>query len=635
MKRKVSAIVWWASLVGILVASLLGYWLRERFDWLPNVEAQVVRSLLVGMIQTHVGIWAIAVSFSLLYVQISADVYSPGVARLLVRHRAFRRMTRDYVLILVLDSMMALFVTPKPEFLPLLAGTIGVTAFIYGLAVMVTYIGEVVHYITPDTIIGELRGQISYERIQEEALEKTLSRQGPSGWESQWEGPTIRMPTKVAAQSRVGDEVRILIDIAKRMVRRSDHVAVKAAIDGIVGLKYGNKRLPRPSRLGPNATREEIAAEIEEKELTMGAVLAYLAGALMEVWTTAIQSRDRQTAGMLISAMGKILPSDILYNFVARTNVLQVAIYDQMFQDTGRLDWLDLRLRVIRLLTARLGSISHDNPMKNPNAWSVYSLLERMGRDLLGEERYDFSGELEIFKGFSILGQYGAAVGDDAIVGEVLRYLPDRAQRGCSETWRRQTYMAEGPMAELVQKMGSRWIRGTRLRKDHVSGKPFLFLLDQGTEQVVVAYNQAIDAASEPYPSHANFRYLDALEEIAIACIEAEQWHWFDATLRRMNRLVMDPKLTPDYAAACFAEVLEAAVKMAEPRAIEVWVGAMSQFLDRNSDVKSEYGFARVLSQARKAQDSGVVAPGSELEARLTSLIERLAKTQAEREGGK
>jgi len=629
VKRKISDLVWRTFLRSVLFAIVLGILLWVRFNWLPNVQVDTVRSLLVSIVQSQASIWAIAVSFSLLYVQISVDAYSLRAARLLVQNTAFVQMTRDYVLSLSINSLMALFVTPQPSLLPLLFGVVGVMLFINGLAVMVKYISYVVHYVTPDAIIHELRARINTEQIQQEALEITLEKQVGGRWVTDPGQITVRMPTEVEAQSPASEELRILIDLAKRMVRRWDHIAVKAAIDAIVGSAgYWRQYMP----LLPNATAEEIENK-QAADLAAGAVLAYLAGALMEIWTTAIQSEDPITAAMIVTAMRKVLGSNVLDDFVACTNVLEGTVYDRMFEDTNRLGWMDVRRRVISLLTGRLSRSSYEELASGPvkehrNASEVLYLLTRMGRVLLEVDKSDLAdasveSEWDIFRAISVLGVYGAAVGNPSMVSGVSSYLCDLAECYRAKPWWHSIGYKQSQMPKLVGEMGRLWVRS-----DPETGRvdrTFRELLE-GAEQVVAAFNERWKES--PFSSPANSCYLDALEWIARACVSAEQWPRLQATLSCINRLVTGGDDLPSYATFGFERIIREAIRLAKHGAIDLWAKAVAEFLDCNGSLMSSYDYARLMQGTAEARESALVEGHSELGVRLAGLAGRLTEMQ-------
>lgn len=96
------------------------------YYWTPDISSQDVQSFLLTLVQTLAGILAIAVSFSLLYVQISVDSYSLRASSLLVQQIEFKALIRNYVLLLLFLSFMSLFVTDHPQWLPPLFGGLGV-----------------------------------------------------------------------------------------------------------------------------------------------------------------------------------------------------------------------------------------------------------------------------------------------------------------------------------------------------------------------------------------------------------------------------------------------------------------------------------------------------------------------------
>jgi hypothetical protein len=628
VRHKAFAIACFSALMGILVAGALGYYLWHQHNWVPSVDLTHVQSLLVSIVQTQAGILAIALSFSLLYVQISVDAYSLRAAGLLVRQSTFKRMTGYYVLSLVLNGMLALFVGSEPEFLPLLAGAIGAALFVCGLTVLVAYIADMADCITPEAIIREVRRHLHHERIKGEALERAFAGEAPKHWGEDLEDFSITMI--LTSQAHVSDDLQVLIDIGKRMVSRPDHLAVGAVINGIVDLQHGDL-LPQPLPLG--STAEERAARIREGRIARLAVLVYLADALVGIWMTAIRFQDQGTARRLVSAMGELLGHDVLLNFVARTNVLRAAVYELMFRDTSKLEWSYVRRRVIHLLTDRLyGIVNYHWKEPHPNAWGVYELLERIGYDLLREESLDEFGELEVFKGICEFGRYSAAVGDGAMVSEIGFYLKERASRQA---------LNFQDMARLVERMGSSWVRGSPLVK--YRDKPFWFLLTQGVVPVVVAYNEQRSGEPGSLPSGANYHYLDALEGIAVACIDSERWYCLEETLEQMNRLVREPEFTPGYAAFCLGEVLKSAVERAESKAIGIWAEAVaSRFPGLYFHAKSERArteleraSSSLLGAVDKARASKAVASDPELEGKLTELAERLEQVHAEHRSGK
>lgn len=611
---------------GIVIACVCGFCLWYGYYWWPDIQIDVVRSLVVGIIQTQAGVWAIAVSFSLLYVQISVEAYSLRAAHLLLEHKAFQRMTGYYVMSLVLNGLMALLVTEQPRFLPAAVGLAAVALFVYGMAVLVTYITSVVNYITPETIIETLRQRMDREQIEKAALKTTISKDVVGS-------VTIRVPTRPIGPSSVGeDHMRVLVDIAKRMASRSDHVAVKAAIDGIVNLNPTDslamslEEWYERQAMYEN-TEEEIAGKqdkLREKalkaELTEAAMLAYRSAALMEIWTAGTQSRDQVTAGLVVDAVSGILGSDILRNSVGHTNVLRAVVSNQMFEDTSHHRWFDLREQVIHLLTDGLERIKHGDPsVRNRNVSSVTALIAEMGRRLLDDEDRADPAELAIFRAIRVLGRYGAKSGDEHIVQTVCRYLHRRAVNVRFPSWRGAVHQSR-EMADLVQEMGCLWVDRKPVER-HVD-RTFYELINRASVEIVRAFNEVEDPRS--YPSGANYNYLDALSVLAQACIAAEQWARAEFALRQMNELVTDSEETPRYAAACLMRLLPASIGDVPADAIGLWVGAVHRLLDKNGGTAAEYARGHWVEQARQARDTTAVSSSPRIEASVDDLIERL-----------
>lgn len=613
-RKNLLHIILLALFVGVLAVELAVYWLWSYYKWMPDIQASSVQFLLIGIIQTQAGILAIAVSFSLLYVQISVEAYSLRAAQLLIYFSSFQRIVAYYVSALVINSLLALFITPNPAFLPWFAGMIGVTLFVYGLVVLVIYIADVAYYITPEAIVQALRKQIDPEHVRQEALKLSLQKSWKEK-EKQGQEILISMPIGIAEQSRIGDELRVMIDVAKRMVRQSDHVAVKAVIDGIVCIQE-SYCIPEPVSLD----RKIAVDQLRRAELANGALLAYLSGILMEIWSAAIQSIDMVTANMLVRAMDKLLKYGALDNSVACTNVLQVAVHDQMFQDTTRLGWLELRQRVICLITDKLSDIAHkDYRGKHPNAWKVFELLEGMGRTLLKEDRKDVSQI--VFRGIAIFGEYGATTGEDAIIDNVGRFLRDLAQQG---------HVAPRSMADLVSKMGVCWVQGASLGE--FRSKPFWYLLKEGVQQAVYLYNQTMAQSHDSYYVPANSSYLDALEEIAKTCVEAQRWDELKYTLEITNSLITDQEHTPSYAAFCLSNVLDVVAKIPQSPGVDVCIGAINEFLDRIVATKSKCDdITRLLSTLQRMLNSEILTD-SKLKTKLVRLVERVKQVEFEKQ---
>jgi hypothetical protein len=204
---------------GVALICLIGWFLWLYFRWEPSVDLSAIQPFLIGVIQIQAGILAIAISFSLLYLQVSVEAYSLRASKLLVTHKSFQRMIRDYLFILVINCSLAIFAIGQPWFIPILAAILGAGLFIASLFVLIKFIRDVAEFITPETMIQEIFRRYPIQKIHAEGFDKLLPKDLYKVTDpKKLEEMRITIPSISGAPDQFGDGMNMLIDISRRMI---------------------------------------------------------------------------------------------------------------------------------------------------------------------------------------------------------------------------------------------------------------------------------------------------------------------------------------------------------------------------------------------------------------------------------
>lgn len=361
-QKPLSSSVFRYFLQGLVLALPLGlasWWL---YRWELSISPDAVQSMLFTFIQTTGGILAIAVSFSLLYVQVSVGSYSLRAAGLLIRQKPFQQLIRDYVFALGLFTSLSLIADPMAALMPALPAALGIFAFGYSLFGLVKYIESMVTFMKPEATIHSLLEDSGFEYTYANAVDLLKGQ----SWRDEASGriihETIHVPTSVLEFSQYGSIHRILIDFARRMIDQSDHVAVKAVINAIKGAQRwpgGGFALigilpVTEEKLTSAFSATQIEGSLLDAKIVEGAVIAYLSGALAEIWTYAFNAGDTIAAAYVMSVFKHLIRNDfgaaILRQGLFHTDFLESVLTNLVVAKAMGAEWRDLRHEALRIL---------------------------------------------------------------------------------------------------------------------------------------------------------------------------------------------------------------------------------------------------------------------------------------------
>lgn len=498
-----------------------------------RIEPENIRAILLTLIQTQAGILAIAVSFSLLFVQVSVEAYSLRASRLLIQHPPFIELVKVYIFSLVVLSLLILSLQEDIQPLPLFFGIAGFCLFFYGLYFLVIYIADVTHFITPEAIVNFLSQKFTRAKIEQEAQKLidrrkrenesyrarnvaemqdvdlyNQSRNHRFGIDS-YSG-LIQVPMGITVRSNVDEDFRVLIDFTKRMIISGDHVAVKAGIDRIPSFQIGYSYW-HLTDLG----EEQKLAEYQRIHELEAAQIAFLCGALMELWTTAFRIKDILVADLLIREISSLVGNQILEQRVLNSNLLEVVVRDKLFFDATNLEWFQLRNQIIKIITENLGVIDQSNyQYRHHGAQRVVNILINMAVFVFDEEQFSQSADYHLFKGISMIARYGATAGEGGVIGDVSRYLGRRANKLKQVDKDELSFTHRNEMVELIRDMRSRLIE--KATEGKFDFKDLWYISSYSVPNLESQYDDL-----KPWTLE------DDLIDVAMECINRGKWDTF------------------------------------------------------------------------------------------------------------
>ena len=541
----------------------------------------------MGIIQLQAVLLAVTVSFSLLYLQISAQAYSRQATRLLITQPAFIRMIGDFVFVLVVNSLLALMVSPQPVFFPALAGVFGILLFLYSLVRLADYMRAIAEFITPEAIARETLRTYTPGRLEREAVEQLLPVGAEDAQALEEIGRMeICVPTTGAA-FQFGEKMELLIEMGSKMVVQANYTGLQRVLMAVVGdlglqkwlsaaagASRPNQRLSlaRASRdLPAGAARQP---ESWQETLRSGARLAYLAGGLNQIWMMCVAKQDPLAAALILSAYNDLLKDQLLAPPLYQTDLLQRVVRDVLLVDTAQPGWQQMQPQVLALISQNLNLSSSEDLeagregmedqalLQNPLPFIrlLYARLEEMTQRLLDQPNRSERAFQEVFSALDKTVLYGARVGE-AYVSDFAVF----ASRSLSEI----TEISARQMAELVGqacKLGVRTAAGSAN-----DDRRFEYLLEFGVRRYVSLHWRTLkDAGRDWQIGNVFIPFQDALKAIAIECLHRQNWKYFSQTLGTLVALENENQAYLFHAMACLRAILACSVQRSQGEAIRL-----------------------------------------------------------------
>lgn len=354
--------LFWASLV-----ICAGFWALWYYfpTWQPAVSAAAAQSFLIGIVQVQAGIFAIAASFSVLYLQVSLEAYSLRASDLFLKNEDFPILVRDFIFTLVINSALALWVSDVPEFFPILFSLSGSSFFVASLVILLRYTRQVAESVSPEKIVAEMLTDAPYSKLSAESTEFLT----PPPGNLYKPDLKIEVPGLFGASTQLGPSMKMLVDIARRMIDQFDHAVLNQILNGITAQnsQFSFRTPPEPVtendilvyrrnthpeyRRSP-LTNEQIQENIraEKKTLREAAYLAYLIGAFLQMLPAAIRANNKPAAKIILAAIGKVLNGRLFTDSFHKTNILNTVLRDHLLSNLELEGWLDLKLDAIKMV---------------------------------------------------------------------------------------------------------------------------------------------------------------------------------------------------------------------------------------------------------------------------------------------
>jgi hypothetical protein len=578
---------------GIAVVIFLFYLFWHYLGWTPSfaMDQAFAQSLVVGIIQIQAGILAIAISFSILYLQVSVEAYSLRASRLLMRHRAFRQMVRDYVFLLSINGLLALFVTDIPPYFPLIIGLVAIGLLLGGIIALLRYIGSIAIFITPEELVKEISRDFTAEVIYKEAMQE-LYPKDINSYTKLFELQTrmITFPTL----DQLGDGIKLFVDIARKMIVQGDHMVLRFIVARISGLgRYFRNVLP-PLRdvyvhfdesSGSVVIEEDTPSQEErqkeelsqERQILQNSVyLSYILGGLLHIWDIAVRGNDKASAQTVVTEMGKLLEGQFLYAVVHRTDVLNSAVFNILIRETSKPTWIDMRPSVINMVSNGL-----DLPSKTDLEFRNYHVSSRMDENIYARKVYTFFENVlyflskesprdsqsigTAFDGMEKIVIYGASSGS-AMIGDFSWFLGS-----CLDIL---TEINTRWLCGVLEQVGVCWLQAASDGVEvYVKGYPTLFTY--GIDRFIAGrFAQLKEEQSTETIESFMIPFYDMLEKLSIECVKRKQYESLELTLDAMydHNLVVFALPDPWYPIACITKSLETAAKEYDKEAVEVWL---------------------------------------------------------------
>ncbi len=515
--------------------------------------------------------------------------------------------------ILVINSVLAIFATKEPWFIPVLAALIGIGLFLSSIFVLLTYIRDIADFITPESMIDEIFNKFPIQTLRAEAREKLLPKSIHDVTDFE-KLAKIRIvtPSISGIPEQFGDGMRILIDISRRMIQQADHSVVQKILDRLTNYSYNYmdsyQSLFYDTRdLGANEpdnnhnyefdedfVRNELTAygveadpvptlhlsfdddkveqkitEINElrKNLDEAAFLAYIAGGLLQIWSACVWSDNKLTALGVINAYKRLFDGKIFEDEIYLTDLLKTVFTQKIFTDTSRPGWQQLRPAVIDIFSDNydfdyrkkrypVGGIEFRKATAN-----FYDFYHELLKKLVAENPVDTVSLQIVMEGIDRLMVYAASVGS-ATIGDfsfmLWFYLPKRVE------------IDHRSIANTIQRVGKLWT--TAAKSKDVYSKAYSKLMS-GLRSF---FNQRLmalkDLESEELLSGYANPFLDSLEFVTVECVKTNQPRILAETLTEMYQIGFYLFPEPWYAIACIDVCLGEAVKKKNITLVTTWL---------------------------------------------------------------
>jgi len=342
-----------------------------------RIDCEDTQGLIIGVIQTLVGALSIAISFSLLFIQVSLGSYSLRSSRIIFEKPFFKILVAISVFGISLLSAIYLLVEDTSDLLPALFAFLTIFIFICLIFLFIFYLISTVFFLTPEDII---KSQLRYRTKKDICLEGINTIQSIFYEERYLK--FIEFPSLYFSES-----MRLLLDFAKKMISTNDHIALAYTVRVILGFE-GAKSVPDylfDSKLTifpitDNYIKEEKIniGELSVTDIEMG-IFYNLSTALTYIWDLVIQSNDKISARFIVNAFSDLIrtPSGRIRKSTIDKVLLHNFYFERLLKDTSSSHWADLHDYVLSvlLIPIQIEYVEIRNQFKKSNIGNSYLLM--------------------------------------------------------------------------------------------------------------------------------------------------------------------------------------------------------------------------------------------------------------------
>ena len=600
------------------------------YYWTPDISSQDVQSFLLTLVQTLAGILAIAVSFSLLYVQISVDSYSLRASSLLVQQIEFKALIRNYVLLLLFLSFMSLFVTDHPQWLPPLFGGLGVISLFSALFSLTRYVEAIANFITPESIINHIVEQIDRDSIRRHAFQILAGNSYRDFHTGKIVYESIRILRFPFNLMHYHDTQRLLVDITRRMIRNSDHIVTRLTMNALMGERVfysqSKKQLIYSSELlyfniEDVFTEREILRDGITKELLDSAIIAYHAGMLTEIWSIALIANDQISASQVLTSFGCLIheydPRIGFRREVFSTDIFDAnwgyngIIIDVFFKDSSHPGWKPLRQQLIDILLLPLGvnkkydehwpEITEGFPILE-QLGPLFSLLWEIDRFLLKEDDPDLVLERSVSRGMIQISQLAMKVHKENLLLDTYHWISERHHLGNSPAWHKVFHFRSGEeIAKLLEEITLHWFEGIVEGIYSWSGSFHL-------EGAIASYFEISQQVAKNEVAVADTEYANALTNILIASLDANCYDWVSGIQQYLPYFGKEASKSVNLVANSIAKIL---FYINEENEMKRYFGFLNHYLT-NEKIEKNRSSVHTILKAIQRVDAEKLFPAHE-----------------------